>query len=128
MPIVHFHRATNPATSDDCVHINSDAILFVQESPNMQMGKTEIQVIGLKTASIRVIETLDEVLMHLPDLAQVHRHYHAGEPSNGANKVHIAAQKVSYLRRSVPHGQAFWIIRFKDEYELRNIEPLPSGL
>src|ERR1035437_2111354 len=128
MPILHFNRATNPATSDDCVHINSDAILFVHESPNMQMGKTEIQVIGLKTESIRVIETLDQVLAQLPDLVRVHRHYHAGEPSNSANIVHIAVHNLSYLRRNVPQGQPFWTIRFTDEYELRIIEPLPPGL
>jgi hypothetical protein len=128
MPILHFNKATNPATSDDCVHINSDAILFVHESPNMQMGKTEIQVIGLKTESIRVVETLDQVLAQLPELVRVHRHYHAGEPSNGASIVHIAVHNVSYLRRNVPQGQPFWTIRFTDEYELRIIEPLPRGL
>ena len=128
MPIVRFNRATNPATSDDCVHINSDAILFVHESPNKQMGKTEIQVIGLKTESIRVVETLDQVRAQLPDLVRVHRHYHAGEPSNGANIVHIAVHNVSYLRRNVPQGQHFWTIRFKDEYELRIIDPLHPGL
>ena len=128
MPIVHLNKATDLAPSADCVHINTDAILFVEESPGMQMGKTAIHLMGLKNAIVRVTETLDQVLAKVPGLVQAHRHFHAGEPSSGDHAVHVAVQNVSYERQTMLQGQPFWTIRFKDEYELRVIEPLPVGL
>ena len=60
MTIEHFHKATDPAT-EDAVHINTDAVLFVEEPPATQIGLTAIQVMGLHTDGIRVTEELDPV-------------------------------------------------------------------
>ena len=128
MSIVHFTRATNPAKPGDEVHINSDAILFVEQPPEDQVGATAIRMMGLKTGSLRVSEALGQVLCHLPVLVQAQRHYHAGEPAAGASKVHIALHNVSHLSPNVPQNPVFWTVRFKDESELRILPPLPTGL
>ncbi len=127
MPIAHFHKATDPATEDE-VHINTDAVLFVEQPPANQIGHTAIQVMGLKTDGIRVTEPLSQVLVQLPQLVSTWRHYHAGEPPEGPAVVHIAAHNVSYLVPNVPHTPAYWTIHFKDESELRIIHPLPADL
>ena len=79
MPIAHFHKATDPATHDE-VHINTDAVLFVEEPPASQIGRTAIQVMGLQTDGIRITEELNEVLLQFPLLVTTLRHYHAGAP------------------------------------------------
>ena len=127
MSIAHFHKATDPATHDE-VHINTDAVLFVEEPPESQIGKTSIQVTGLHTDGIRITEPLVDVLAQLPSLVATLRHYHAGAPPEGASAVHIAAHNVSYIVPSVPHTPTFWTIRFRDESELRVVHPLPANL
>ena len=127
MPIAHFHKATDPATHDE-VHINTDAVLFVEEPPESHIGKTSLQVIGLHTDGIRIIEPLVEVLAQLPTLVATFRHYHAGAPPEGASVVHIAAHNVSYVLPNVPHTPVFWTIHFRDESELRVVHPLPAEL
>lgn len=127
MPIAHFHKATNPATEDE-VHINTDAVLFVEEPPASQIGRTAIQVMGLKTDGVRVTEELHEVLVQLPLLVSTLRHYHAAAPLEGASVVHIAAHNISYVIPNVPHTPTFWTIHFKDESELRVVHPLPGDL
>ena len=57
MPIAHFHKATDPATQDE-VHINTDAVLYIEEPPASQIGQTTIQVMGLLTDGIRIAEAL----------------------------------------------------------------------
>ena len=127
MPIAHFHKATDPATHDE-VHINTDAVLYVEEPPNTQIGKTTIQVMGLKSDGIRIAEELNQVLVQLPLLVATLRHYHAGAPLEGASVVHIAAHNISYVVPNVPHTPPFWTIHFKDESELRVVHPLPGDL
>jgi len=127
MPVAHFHKATDPATHDE-VHINTDAVLFVEELPETQVGKTLLQVMGLRTDGIRITEPLVEVLTQLPVLVATLRHYHAGAPSEGASVVHIATHNVSYVLPNVPHTPAFWTIHFLDESELRVVHPLPAEL
>ena len=127
MPIAHFHKATDPATEDE-VHVNTDAVLYVEEPPSTQIGRTAIQVMGLQTDGIRITEALNEVLVQLPLLVTTLRHYHAGAPSEGASVVHIAAHNISYLVPNVPHVPTFWTIHFKDESELRVVHPLPGNL
>ena len=79
MTIEHFHKATDPATDDE-VHINTDAVLFVEEPPTAQIGRTAVQVMGLQTDGIRVTEELSQVLERLPVLVMTLRHYHAAPP------------------------------------------------
>lgn len=127
MPIAHFHKATDPATEDE-VRINTDAVLFIEEPPASQIGRTAIQVMGLQTDGIRITEPLGFVLEQLPALTTTLRHYHAGAPLEGASVVHIAAHNVSYVVPNVPHTPTFWTIHFKDESELRVVHPLPADL
>jgi hypothetical protein len=127
MPIAHFHKATDPATEDE-VHINTDAVLYVEEPPATHVGRTAIQVMGLQTDGIRITEPLGLVLEQLPALTATLRHYHAGAPPEGASVVHIAAHNVSYVVPNVPHTPTFWTIHFKDESELRVVHPLPADL
>ncbi|APW43090.1 hypothetical protein [Rhodoferax saidenbachensis] len=127
MPIAHFHKATDPATEDE-VHINTDAVLFVEEPPASQIGRTAIQVMGLQTDGIRITEPLDLVLAQLPALTTTLRHYHAGPPPEGASVLHIATHNVSYVVPNVPHTPTFWTIHFKDASELRVVHPLPADL
>ena len=127
MPIAHFHKATDPATDDE-VHINTDAVLFLEEPPTTKIGRTAIQVMGLQTDSIRIIEELNDVLLQLPVMVTTLRHYHAGAPPEGANVVHIAPHNISYIVPNVPHTPTFWTIHFKDESELRVVHPLPGDL
>ena len=127
MPILHFGRATDPPIHE-AVHINTDAILFVEKCHNMQVGKTAIHVMGLDAEPIRVTESLTEVLVHLPGFVQARRHYLAAEPANGADAVHIAAQNVSYVLPNVPQAPLFWTVHFTDASELCIVEPLPARL
>lgn len=127
MPIAHFHKATDPATEDE-VHINTDAVLYVEEPPATQIGRTAMQVMGLQTDGIRITEDLSQVLVQLPLLVATWRHYHAGEPPEGASVVHIATHNVSYVVPNVPHTPAFWTVHFKDASELRVVHPLPMDL
>jgi hypothetical protein len=127
MHIAHFHKATDPA-SMDAVHINTDAVLFVEELPESQIGKTFIQVSGLRKEGIRITEPLGEVLAHIPALASAFRHYHAGAPPEGASEVHIALNNVSYILPNVSLNPAYWTLHFRDESELRIVDPLPTNL
>lgn len=127
MPIAHFHKATDPVTEDE-VHINTDAVLFVEEPPVTQIGRTAIKMMGLQTDGIRISEELNEVLLQLPLLVTTLRHYHAGAPSEGASVVHIAAHNISYVVPNVPHRPTFWTIHFKDESQLLVVHPLPGDL
>ena len=127
MTIEHFHKATDPATDDE-VHINTDAVLFVEEPPTAQIGRTAVQVMGLQTDGIRVTEELSQVLERLPVLVMTLRHYHAAPPPEGAGVVHIAAHNISFVVPNVPHTPTFWTIHFKDESELRVVHPLPGEL
>jgi hypothetical protein len=127
MPIAHFHKATNPATEDE-VHINTNAVLYVEEPPVSQIGQTAMQVMGLLTDGVRVTESLSLVLEQLPALSMTLRHYHAGAPPEGASVVHIASHNVSYIVPNTPHAPTFWTIHFKDASELRVVHPLPMDL
>ena len=128
MPIARFHKATDPATHDE-VHINTEAVLFVEEPPVSQIGSTSIQVIGLHIeGGLRITEPLGEVLEQLPALVATFRHYHAGAPPEGASVVHIATHNVSYVLPNVPHTPTFWTIHFRDESQLRVVHPLPAEL
>lgn len=127
MPIAHFHKATDPATDDE-VHINTNAVLYVEEPPTSQIGRTAIQLMGLQTDSIRITEPLGQVLVQLPQLVTTWRHYHAAEPPEGPALVHIAPHNVSYAVPNVPHVPTYWTIHFLDESELRVVHPLPIDL
>ena len=127
MSVELFHKATDPATDDE-VFINTDAVLFVEAPPAKQLGQTSIQVMGLRTDGIRIAEALTEVLERMPLMVATLRHYHAGEPAEGASVVHIAPHNVSYVLPNIPHKPSFWTIYFKDETELRVVHPLPGDL
>ena len=127
MPIVRFHKATNPTTLEE-VRVQTDAILYVEELPDTQIGRTTIQVTGLHSDGIRITESLAEVLIYLPALVSTFRHYHAGAPPEGASVVHIAPHNVSHILPNVSHDPAFWTLHFRDESELRVTHPLPANL
>ena len=127
MPIVQFHKATNP-NMPEAVLINTDAVLFVEVPPETQIGSTSIHVVGLHTDTIRITDPLVDVLSILPPLVSTYRHYHAGAPHEGATAVHIAPKNVSYILPNAAQNPAFWIIHFRDESELRVVHPLPANL
>jgi hypothetical protein len=127
MPTIHLHRATNPPTPE-VVHINPGAVLFVEAAPDLQVGETLVQVYGQTKQSIRVLESLPDVLGMLPDYVSVRRHYHAGAPLDGGSVAHVYPFNVASIVPNTPHEPTFWTITFKDQFELRVMNPLPTNL
>ena len=101
---------------------------YQPQPPETQIGRTLIQVVGLRTDSIRITEPLGEVLSIMPPLVSSFRHYHPGAPIEGASVVHIALHNVSHILPNIPHNPAFWTLHFRDETELRVVHPLPANL
>ncbi|MES2949632.1 MAG: hypothetical protein V4858_13910 [Pseudomonadota bacterium] len=127
MSIIQFRRSINPATYE-AVHINSDAVLFVEATTEHQVGQTLVQVFGQTEQGLRVVESLSHALEMLPGSVAAHRHYHAGAPPEGESIVHIYTSNIASIVPNTPHEPVFWTITFKDKFALRVLDPLPIGL
>ena len=127
MAIIPFCKANNPPTIEP-VHINAEAILFVEATSEHQVGQTLIQVFGQTEQGVRVVESVSSVLDVLPGSIAAYRHYHAGAPPEGESVVHIYTHNISTIAPNTPHDPVFWTITFKDQFALRLKAPLPVGL
>lgn len=127
MAITPFNKANNPPTPE-AVHINSGAVLFVEATPKHQVGQTLLQVFGQTEQSVRVVESVSQVLRSLPGSIATYRHYEAGAPPDGASVIHLYADNIATIVPNTPHEPMFWTITFKDLFSLRIAAPLPIGL
>ena len=67
MAIIPFCKANNPPTIE-AVHINSNAILFVESTAENQVGQTLVQIFGQTEQGVRVVESVAHVLEVFPPL------------------------------------------------------------
>ena len=68
MAIIPFCKANNPPTIE-AVHINSNAILFVESTAENQVGQTLVQIFGQTEQGVRVVESVAHVLEVFPPTA-----------------------------------------------------------
>ena len=127
MPFISFNKATDPLTHDD-LHVNTNAVLYVEASRPGLLGQTTIHLLGQGTTVNAVTESIGTVASSLGGLVACKRHYLSPPPDDGASTVYVASCNVSYVRPNLPESREFWYIRFLDGSELRVMDPLPVGL
>lgn len=127
MPFVSFNKATDALAPDD-LHVNTNAVLYVEASRSDLVGQTMIHLLGQGTAVNAVTESIGTVASSIGGLLACKRHYLSPQPDDGASSVYVSPYKVSYVRPNLPESHEFWYIRFLDGSELRVADPLPDGL
>jgi hypothetical protein len=126
MPIVHFNKATEPASVED-FWVNAAAVRYVQATPLDQLGKTLLYLVGEGENGVAVIEPLPKVLESLGHLVETPRHYLGNPADSGVGMVYIAPSLVSYLRPNTRGDTAYWYAHFVDGSELHIRHPIPAG-
>jgi hypothetical protein len=127
MSFISFNKATDPLAHDG-LHVNTNAVLYVEASRPDLLGQTTIHLLGQGTTVNAVTESIGTVVSSLGGLVVCKRHYLAPPPDDGASIVYVSPYNVSYVRPNLPASHEFWYIRFLDGSELRVMDPLPAGL
>lgn len=112
MALIPFNRANNPP-SHEVVHIKSDAVQFVEATPVDPVGQTQIQVFGQTGKSVRIVESVPQVLAMLLGSIATHRHHQTGAPPKGSHVVHVFADNIATIVPNMPHDPSSWTITFK---------------
>ena len=127
MLFISFNKATDPLAPDD-LHVNTNAVLYVEASRPDLVGQTTIHLLGQGTTVNAVTESIGTVVTCIGGLVACKRHYLAPPPDDGASTVYVSPYNVSYVRPNLPASHEFWYIRFLDGSEIRVVDPLPDGL
>ncbi|MDO9403362.1 MAG: hypothetical protein Q7T87_04985 [Polaromonas sp.] len=126
MAFIAFNKATDPAAPDD-LHINTDAVLYVEASRPDLVGQTTIHLLGQGSMVNAVTESIGTVASTIGGLVAARRHYLAPPPDDGASTVYLSPVNISYIRPNRPAAPEFWYVKFVDGSEVRITDPLPSA-
>lgn len=126
MAFIAFNKATDPAAPDD-LHINTQAVLYVEASRPDLVGQTTIHLLGQGSIVNAVTESIGTVVSAIGGMVAAKRHYLAPPPDDGASTLYLFPANISYIRPNAPTSPEFWYVKFVDGSEVRIVNPLPEG-
>ncbi|RYX97737.1 MAG: hypothetical protein EOO28_02550 [Comamonadaceae bacterium] len=126
MAFISFNKATDPAAPDD-LHINTNAVLYVEASRPDLVGQTTIHLLGQGSIVNAVTESIGTVVAAIGGMVAAKRHYLAPPPDDGASTLYLFPANISYIRPNLPASPDFWYVKFVDGSEVRIVDPLPGS-